>query len=118
MPLELRFLIDKYTMIFLGSVLVIRGSVLLFSRGYMAQEKYSLRFHLLVLTFVLSMLLLVVRANLIGVLLGWDGLGLSSYLLVIYYQGRKPNSAGSVTALTNRLGDGVLLLSIGLMASE
>jgi NADH-ubiquinone oxidoreductase chain 5 len=44
------------------------------------------RFILLVLIFVLSMMFLIIRPNIIRILLGWDGLGLVSYCLVIYYQ--------------------------------
>jgi hypothetical protein len=48
------------------------------------------RFILLVLIFVLSMVFLIIRPNIIRILLGWDGLGLVSYCLVIYYQNMLP----------------------------
>lgn len=78
----------------------------------MAGDNNLTRFILLVVLFVLSMYLLIIRPNLIRILLGWDGLGLVSYCLVIYYQNVKSYNAGILTALTNRIGDVALLMSI------
>lgn len=64
------------------------------------------------LIFVLSMILLIISPNLIRILLGWDGLGLVSYCLVIYYQNIKSYNAGMITALSNRIGDVLILISI------
>ena len=73
------------------------------------------RFLILVLIFVISMGLLILRPNLISLLLGWDGLGVTSYLLVVFYQRGKSYNAGIITALTNRIGDVGLLICIGLI---
>jgi len=83
--------------------------------SYMSNEKYNRRFILLVVLFVFSIFLLITRPNIIRVLLGWDGLGVISYLLVIFYQSNKSYRAGIVTALTNRLGDTGILICIGLI---
>lgn len=56
--------------------------------------------------------------NIIAILLGWDGLGLVSFLLVIYYQNYKSLSGGMITVLVNRVGDVMILLSIGLLCCE
>lgn len=69
-------------------------------------------FILLIFFFVISIILLIISPNLIRILLGWDGLGLISYCLVIYYQNRKSYNAGMVTAVTNRIGDVLILISI------
>lgn len=68
--------------------------------------------------FVISITALIVSPNIISILLGWDGLGLVSYALVIYYQNIKSFNAGMLTALSNRIGDVIILLSIALMRSS
>ena len=60
----------------------------------------------------MSIILLIISPNLISILLGWDGLGLVSYCLVIYFQNVKSYNAGMLTALSNRIGDVALLLAI------
>jgi NADH-ubiquinone oxidoreductase chain 5 len=61
----------------------------MYSKEYIKEEAFFLRFHLTLLRFVLSIILLVYRTNLVSIILGWDGLGVTSYLLVIYYQRSK-----------------------------
>jgi NADH-ubiquinone oxidoreductase chain 5 len=78
----------------------------------MAGDLFINRFIILVLLFVFSIIIIILRPNLIRILLGWDGLGLVSYCLVIYYQNVKSYNAGILTALSNRLGDVALLISI------
>ena len=60
------------------------------------------------------MSLLIFRPNLIRLLLGWDGLGVTSYLLVCYYRREKRFNASILTALSNRVGDVIILVLIAL----
>nr|WHU31470.1 NADH dehydrogenase subunit 5 [Claassenia xucheni] len=108
-------LFDWMSLIFMGFVLFISSLVIFYSEEYMGSDLNINRFILLVLMFVLSMMFLIVSPNLISILLGWDGLGLVSYLLVIYYQNVKSYNAGMLTALSNRIGDVALLLAIAWM---
>nr|WBR65646.1 NADH dehydrogenase subunit 5 [Layahima elegans] len=108
-------LLDWMSLIFMSFVLFISSMVIYYSDDYMYGDENLNRFIILVLMFVLSMMFLIISPNLISILLGWDGLGLVSYCLVIYYQNVKSYNAGMITALTNRVGDVALLLSIAWM---
>nr|ASN65983.1 NADH dehydrogenase subunit 5 [Pogonostoma subtiligrossum] len=108
-------LLDYMSLIFMSFVLFISSMVIFYSDEYMSGDLNISRFIILVLMFVLSMMLLIISPNLISILLGWDGLGLVSYCLVIYYQNVKSYNAGMVTALMNRIGDVMLLISITWM---
>lgn len=111
----LTFIIDSTSLYFISLVRLISGRVMIFSSSYMTSEKFFSRFIFLVFMFILSIFLLILSPNLISLLLGWDGLGVTSYLLVIFYQSNKSYNAGILTALTNRLGDVGLLISISLL---
>nr|AVN67841.1 NADH dehydrogenase subunit 5 [Ergaula capucina] len=108
-------LLDWMSMLFMGFVFFISSLVILYSDDYMYGDLNLNRFIFLVLLFVMSMMFLIISPNLISILLGWDGLGLVSYCLVIYYQNVKSYNAGMLTALSNRVGDVALLLSISWM---
>nr|AML26064.1 NADH dehydrogenase subunit 5 [Staphylinidae sp. BMNH 1274252] len=108
-------LIDWMSLLFMSFVLYISSMVIYYSDEYMYGDKNLKRFIMLVVMFVLSMMLLIISPNMISILLGWDGLGLVSYCLVIYYQNIKSFNAGMITALTNRIGDVALLMAIAWM---
>nr|QXI83506.1 NADH dehydrogenase subunit 5 [Neomyia cornicina] len=108
-------LLDWMSLIFMSFVLMISSLVIFYSKEYMSSDYKINRFILLVLMFVTSMMLLIISPNLISILLGWDGLGLVSYCLVIYFQNVKSYNAGMLTALSNRIGDVALLLAIAWM---
>nr|YP_009704158.1 NADH dehydrogenase subunit 5 [Lucanus fortunei]AFQ62382.1 NADH dehydrogenase subunit 5 [Cheironitis sp. MJTNT-2012]QEN73216.1 NADH dehydrogenase subunit 5 [Lucanus fortunei] len=113
--IEMTLLFDWMSTLFMSFVLLISSMVIFYSEEYMEGDIYMNRFIMLVMMFVMSMLLLILSPNLISILLGWDGLGLVSYCLVIYYQNVKSFNAGMLTVLTNRLGDVAFLLSISWM---
>jgi len=106
------FIFDWIRLIFISFVLLISSLVIFYRKEYIAEDKTINRFIILVLIFVLSIILLIISPNLIRILLGWDGLGLVSYCLVIYFQNVKSYGAGILTALSNRIGDVAFLLAI------
>nr|APX40350.1 NADH dehydrogenase subunit 5 [Cryptocephalus vittatus] len=115
LSIVMSMLIDWMTLLFISFVAIISSAVIFYSSEYMEGDLNLNRFILLIILFVGSMILLIVSPNLISILLGWDGLGLVSYCLVIYYQNVKSFNAGMLTALTNRIGDVALLMAIAWM---
>nr|YP_003433708.1 NADH dehydrogenase subunit 5 [Arcyptera coreana]ADB83321.1 NADH dehydrogenase subunit 5 [Arcyptera coreana] len=109
------FIFDWMSLIFMSFVMYISSLVIYYSEEYMFGESNMNRFIFIVLMIILSMALLIISPNLISILLGWDGLGLVFYCLVIYYQNVKSYSAGMLTALSNRIGDVSILISIAWM---
>merc|ERR1719376_649273 len=75
-------------------------------------------FHLLVLLFVASIYLLIISPGVFSIMLGRDGLGVSSFFLVLFYKSNKSFNAGIITALTNRLGDALILVSLVLLITS
>nr|YP_010444608.1 NADH dehydrogenase subunit 5 [Platygaster robiniae]UTI38871.1 NADH dehydrogenase subunit 5 [Platygaster robiniae] len=113
---SLMFYFDYKSIMFMGVVLLISSMVVMYSVEYMMLDMYKIRFLILLSLFVFSMLMMIVGQNLLMILLGWDGLGLISYCLVIYYNSWSSFNAGMLTLLTNRLGDIGLLISISLIS--
>nr|YP_009472876.1 NADH dehydrogenase subunit 5 [Melophagus ovinus]ART65749.1 NADH dehydrogenase subunit 5 [Melophagus ovinus] len=115
MSIVMTLLFDWMSLLFMSFILFISCLVIFYSMEYMIGDLNINRFILLMLMFVFSMMLLVISPNLISILLGWDGLGLISYCLVIYFQNIKSLNAGMLTVLSNRVGDVMLLLAISWM---
>nr|YP_010561848.1 NADH dehydrogenase subunit 5 [Colossendeis brevirostris]UYX57809.1 NADH dehydrogenase subunit 5 [Colossendeis brevirostris] len=115
MDMKIILMMDFYSLFFSFIVMYISSSIILFSEYYMEGTKMMNRFIILMLLFVISMILLIYSSNMIFLLLGWDGLGLVSFLLVIFYQNKSSLAGGVLTILSNRLGDGFLILGLCMM---
>nr|YP_009913181.1 NADH dehydrogenase subunit 5 [Lelecella limenitoides]QLJ92993.1 NADH dehydrogenase subunit 5 [Lelecella limenitoides] len=115
MNIVMSLLLDWMSLLFMMFVSLISSSVIYYSKSYMKSELNLNRFILLVLLFVFSMILLIISPNMISIFLGWDGLGLVSYCLIIFYQNIKSYNAGMLTALSNRIGDVMILMLISWM---
>lgn len=105
-------LLDWISLLFIIFVSLISSVVIYYRKSYISSELNLNRFIILVLLFVFSIILLIISPNIIRIFLGWDGLGLVSYCLVIYYQNIKSYNAGILTALSNRIGDVIILIVV------
>nr|AII02276.1 NADH dehydrogenase subunit 5 [Micropterix calthella] len=112
---SMSMIIDWMSLLFMSFVLLISSMVMFYSKSYMKSDLNMMRFTMLILLFVSSMIMLIISFNMFFILLGWDGLGLISFLLVIYYQNYKSLNAGMLTILMNRMGDIGILMTIAWM---
>nr|YP_009862158.1 NADH dehydrogenase subunit 5 [Carpoglyphus lactis]QKV10193.1 NADH dehydrogenase subunit 5 [Carpoglyphus lactis] len=120
---HLSFNFDYLACFFFSFVSLISSIVFLYSSFYMSIKANSMnsdnnRFLLILMLFVLSMMFLVFSNSWISVMLGWDGLGLISFLLVIYYNDASSLNSGLVTVFTNRVGDCFFIMSFMFMLSN
>ncbi len=99
--------------------LVVTGVGLLihvYSIGYMAHEKSYARFYAYLNLFTFAMLILVLGANLAVMFVGWEGVGLCSYLLIgFWFNKDSAANAGKKAFLTNRVGDFGFLLGMAIL---
>nr|YP_011017297.1 NADH dehydrogenase subunit 5 [Amblyomma dissimile]WQF68960.1 NADH dehydrogenase subunit 5 [Amblyomma dissimile] len=112
LDVKLYFMFDWISMLFVMIVLLISSMVILYSNEYMSQDKNKNSFCYIVLLFVMSMIMLILMPNMLMIILGWDGLGLVSYCLVIYYQSINSYNSGMMTIISNRVGDVMIILSL------
>ena len=105
-------ILDQKSTLFLATVFIISSFILVYSIYYIEGDQNSTRFVIILLFFICSIVFLIIRPNLISIMLGWDGLGLTSYALVVYYQREYSANSGIVTILSNRVGDRTIIVAI------
>ena len=107
---EIRFIVDFMSIVFFNTLIIIVTSVLFFSKEYIKGEVLIFRFLLFTLLFISSIVLFIFGRSIFTLLIGWDGLGVTSFFLVMFFQNSSSWRASIKTALTNRLGDGFLII--------
>lgn len=110
--LRVSFLFDFISLWFSSVILLISSVIMIYAYFYMAPYRKSVYFLLLTNLFILSILIVVNMTNLFFLMLGWDGLGLVSFFLIVYYQNQSSITSGIFTVLINRLGDSFFLVTI------
>lgn len=110
--LDVVFYFDWVSVFFFRVVMLIGGLVIIYINFYIGVFLKFWRFFWMVFLFVFSMVLLIFRPNFFSVILGWDGLGITSFLLVVYYDDLTSYFSGVIVYLNNRFGDVLLLISM------
>ena len=109
-------LLDPLSSLFLLLITGVGSLIHIYSIGYMAHDERRRRFFGYLNLFVAAMLMLVLSGNYVGVFLGWEGVGLASYLLIGFWQ-HKPSAAAAAKKafVMNRVGDFGMILAISTM---
>src|SRR5665213_1218963 len=110
------FLVDKLTMIMLLIVTGVGSLIHIYACGYMAHDEGYYRFFAYLNLFMFFMLTLVLGGNYLILFVGWEGVGLCSYLLVgFYFVKKSATNAGNKAFIVNRIGDFGFSLAIFLI---
>jgi NADH-quinone oxidoreductase subunit L len=119
LQIDFAFTVDHLTLIMLGVVTGVGFLIHLYSAGYMAHEEGYWRFFAYLNLFMFFMSVLVLAESFLLLFVGWEGVGLASYLLIgFYFKKDSAANAGKKAFIVNRIGDFGFLLAMFLIVRE
>nr|ALR69398.1 NADH dehydrogenase subunit 5 [Bemisia tabaci] len=107
------FLLDEKFSVFTLMVMMVTTSIMIYSQFYIQKKKVM--FLKILIMFMASMVMLILSPNMVTLIMGWEGLGMTSFSLIMFYQNKKSVMSSMYTMMMNRVGDITLMVAMMIL---
>nr|AXE73255.1 NADH dehydrogenase subunit 5 [Bemisia tabaci] len=110
------FLLDEKSSVFTLMVMIVTTSIMIYSQFYIQKKKVM--FLKILIMFMASMVMLILSPNMVTLIMGWEGLGMTSFSLIMFYQNKSSVMSSMYTMMMNRVGDITLMVAMMILMNS